>query len=53
VNRFPTVDWVVVFAGLYLKVRESGEWKGKRKLKQGEFPNPQGCPLQDGCGVPL
>lgn len=38
VNRFPTVDKVVAFAGLDPKVRESGKWKGKRKLSKKGSP---------------
>lgn len=38
VNRFPTVDQAVAFAGLDPKVRESGKWKGKRKLSKKGSP---------------
>ncbi|MEM3650426.1 MAG: transposase [Candidatus Jordarchaeaceae archaeon] len=38
VRRFPTVDKVVAFAGLDPKVRESGKWKGKRKLSKKGSP---------------
>lgn len=38
VSRFPTVDKVVAFAGLDPKVRESGRWKGKRKLSKKGSP---------------
>ena len=38
VGRFPTVDKVVAYAGLDPKVRESGRWRGRRKLSKRGSP---------------